>query len=90
MPRPALGRLARRWRRWLVAWVIQNYTRLGRHIYALGGGEELAALSGISIARVRIATFTLAGAFYALGGVLAPRNSASATLRSARGGCSPP
>ena len=31
-----------------VALVVQNYTRLGRHIYALGGGEELAALSGIS------------------------------------------
>ena len=54
-----------------VALVIQNYTRLGRYIYALGGGEELAALSGISIARVRIITFTLAGVFYAVGGILA-------------------
>jgi ribose transport system permease protein len=55
----------------MVALVIQNYTRLGRYIYALGGGEELAALSGISIARVRVATFTLAGVFYAIGGILA-------------------
>jgi ribose transport system permease protein len=54
-----------------VAFVIQNYTRLGRHIYALGGGEELAALSGISVSSVRIATFTLAGMFYAIGGILA-------------------
>ena len=54
-----------------VAWVIQSYTRLGRHMYALGGGEELAALSGIKVARVRIQTFMLAGVFYALGGVLA-------------------
>lgn len=54
-----------------VALVIQNYTRLGRYIYALGGGEELAALSGISVARVRIVTFTLAGVFYAVGGILA-------------------
>jgi ribose transport system permease protein len=54
-----------------VAWVIQDHTRLGRYMYALGGGEELAALSGIPINRVRIATFTIAGAFYALGGVLA-------------------
>jgi ribose transport system permease protein len=53
------------------AMVIQNYTRLGRYIYALGGGEELASLSGISVARVRIATFTLAGVFYAVGGILA-------------------
>ena len=53
------------------AFVIQNHTRLGRYIYALGGGEELAALSGISVSWVRIVTFTLAGVFYAVGGVLA-------------------
>jgi ribose transport system permease protein len=53
------------------AFVIQNHTRLGRYIYALGGGEELAALSGISVSWVRIVTFTLAGVFYAIGGVLA-------------------
>jgi ribose transport system permease protein len=54
-----------------IALFIQNYTRLGRYIYALGGGEELAALSGIPVARVRIVTFTLAGVFYAIGGILA-------------------
>lgn len=54
-----------------VALVIQNYTRLGRYIYAIGGGEELATLSGISTGRVRILTFTLAGIFYAVGGILA-------------------
>lgn len=54
-----------------VALVIQNYTRLGRYIYALGGGEELAALSGIPVSRVRIMAFTLAGMFYAVGGILA-------------------
>ncbi len=53
-----------------VAWFIQDHTRLGRYMYALGGGEELASLSGIPTARVRILTFTLAGVFYALGGVL--------------------
>ena len=77
---PRLGRrafLGFPWGVWLalfclaVALVIQNYTRLGRYIYALGGGEELAALSGISTARVRITTFTLAGVFYAVGGILA-------------------
>ncbi len=54
-----------------VALIIQNHTRLGRYVYALGGGEELAALSGIPVAKVRIAVFTLAGAFYAIGGILA-------------------
>jgi ribose transport system permease protein len=54
-----------------IALVIQNRTRLGRYIYALGGGEELAALSGIPVERVRISAFTISGVFYAIGGVLA-------------------
>lgn len=54
-----------------VAYVIQSYTRLGRYIYAIGGGEDLAALSGIDVRRVRIAVFTLAGTFYGLGGIIA-------------------
>ena len=54
-----------------VAVIVQNHTRLGRYIYALGGGEELATLSGIPVSSVRIATFTLAGVFYAIGGILA-------------------
>jgi ribose transport system permease protein len=54
-----------------VALVIQNHTRFGRYVYALGGGEELASLSGISVSRVRIMAFTLAGSFYAIGGILA-------------------
>ncbi|HET9069250.1 MAG TPA: ABC transporter permease [Amaricoccus sp.] len=55
----------------LVAVVIQNHTRFGRYLYALGGGEDLAALSGINVRRVRIIAFTLAGIFYAIGGILA-------------------
>jgi ribose transport system permease protein len=55
----------------LIAIVIQNHTRFGRYLYALGGGEDLAALSGISTGRVRIAAFTIAGIFYSVGGILA-------------------
>jgi ribose transport system permease protein len=55
----------------VISLIIQNHTRLGRYVYALGGGEELAALSGIPVSKVRIAVFTLAGAFYAIGGILA-------------------
>lgn len=54
----------------VVAWLVQEYTRLGRWAYALGGGEDICRLSGIPIGRVRVAVFTLAGTFYGLGGVL--------------------
>ena len=55
----------------LLGWFIQSHTVLGRNFYAIGGGEELAQASGMHVDRVRLAGFTLAGAFYALGAMLA-------------------
>ena len=53
---------------WLIAIYIQNYTRLGRWAFVLGGGEDIAKLSGVPIGRVRVMLFALAGAFFGLGG----------------------
>jgi ribose transport system permease protein len=55
----------------LLAAVIQYHTRLGRHILAIGGGEDVAELSGINLRRVRILAFGLAGFFFGIAGVLA-------------------
>jgi ribose transport system permease protein len=55
----------------VLALFIESYTRLGRHIFALGGDEDIAAVSGVDVRRVRIAAFTLAGFFYGVAGVLA-------------------
>lgn len=55
----------------LVAWFIQRMTRLGRNFYAVGGGEELAASSGLDVKKVRVIGFALAGVFYAIGGLFA-------------------
>ncbi|HEX2527146.1 MAG TPA: ABC transporter permease [Geminicoccus sp.] len=55
----------------LVAYIIQTRTRLGRWIYAVGGGEDILRLTSVPVGRVRILAFTLAGMFYGLGGVLA-------------------
>jgi ribose transport system permease protein len=55
----------------LVAYYIQNYTRLGRWTYSLGGGEAIARLSGVPTGRVRVGLYTLAGAFFGLGGGMA-------------------
>jgi ribose transport system permease protein len=54
----------------LLAVVIQYFTRFGRHVVAIGGGEDIAELSGINLRRVRIAAFALAGFFYGIAGVL--------------------
>ena len=52
-------------------WFVQTRTTLGRNFYAVGGGEELAAASGLSVAKVRVLGFMLAGVCYGMGGLLA-------------------
>ncbi len=54
----------------VVGWLIQRYTRLGRYAFAIGGAEEVLTLSGVRVQPYKIAVFTLAGAFYGLGGVM--------------------
>lgn len=54
-----------------VAWFIERHTVIGRNIYAVGGGEDLARASGLNTERVRIIGFALAGLFYGLGSLLA-------------------
>ena len=55
----------------LVAWIIQERTRFGRWIYAIGTDEITARNAGIPIERTRIMAFTIAGVFAAIGGILA-------------------
>lgn len=55
----------------VIALIIQERTRLGRWIYAIGTDEVTARQVGIPVDRTRIVVFTLAGVFSALGGVLA-------------------
>jgi len=55
----------------LVAIVLTQRTRLGRYIYAIGGNETAAKLSGIRVNRVKRAVYVIAGALAAAGGVIA-------------------
>ena len=54
----------------VIAFVIQRYTKTGRYLYAIGGGEDLAQLSGVRINRYKLIIFTLAGLFAGLGAVI--------------------
>lgn len=53
-----------------VAWVIQERTRIGRWLYAIGTDEQTARNSGIPVERTRILIFGIAGMFYGLAGAL--------------------
>lgn len=61
----------------VVLWVVLRFTRFGRHLYAIGGNEEAARLSGIAVGWVKIAAFTLCGVTSALAGI---SNAARVTL----------
>jgi ribose/xylose/arabinose/galactoside ABC-type transport system permease subunit len=47
-----------------------KYQRMGRYIYAIGGGEESARLSGINVRQVKLLVYTLSGLLTAIGGVI--------------------
>jgi ribose/xylose/arabinose/galactoside ABC-type transport system permease subunit len=46
--------------------LVQDRTRFGRYLYAIGGDEVLARQAGVDVTRLKIAVFTLAGLFYGL------------------------
>ena len=49
---------------------VLHHTRLGREVYAVGGSERSARLMGLSVARTKIAVYTISGFCSALGGIL--------------------
>jgi ribose transport system permease protein len=53
----------------LICWVILTKLRWGRYIYAIGGNEEAARLSGIPVIRTKLLTYGLSGFFCAIAGI---------------------
>jgi len=47
-----------------------RYTRLGRHIFAVGSNEQTARLCGVVVWRVKVMVFMLCGAFAGLAGLM--------------------
>jgi ribose transport system permease protein len=54
----------------VLAMVLTHKTPLGRHIYAVGGNEKAALLSGINVKRVKLIVYSIAGALAAVGGII--------------------
>ena len=54
----------------IVTAFILNKTKFGRHVYAVGGNEQSAHVSGIRVQRVKLIVYTAAGALAGLGGIM--------------------
>jgi len=53
----------------LVTWIVLSRLRLGRHLFAVGGNEEAARLSGVPVKRTLIFAYALSGLFAAIAGI---------------------
>ena len=54
----------------VAAIVVLRTTAFARHIYAIGGNEKAARLSGVPITRVKVAVFAICGLLAALAGII--------------------
>ena len=54
----------------LVVQVVTRHTPFGRHLYAIGGNEEAAFVSGVPVQRTVIGAFTLLGGIVAITGLM--------------------
>ncbi len=52
------------------AHVMLNHTRFGRHIYATGGNEQAALISGLNVGRIKIGVYAIAGLLSGLAGLV--------------------
>jgi D-xylose transport system permease protein len=62
-----------------VVWVVTQHTRFGRYLYAIGGNEEAARISGIPVDRVVIGAFAVMGGLVALTGFMQTAYSGAST-----------
>jgi ribose/xylose/arabinose/galactoside ABC-type transport system permease subunit len=55
---------------YVIGAIVLRYTPYGRGVYAVGGNEQAARLSGIPVNRVKLITYTLSGFCAALGAII--------------------
>lgn len=52
-----------------IFWIVLNRTRFGRHLFAIGGNEEAARLSGVRVNLVKATAFGISGLMSAVAGI---------------------
>ena len=53
-----------------VMWIVLRKTKFGRYVYAIGGNEECAKLSGIRVDLIKNSVYVIAGAVCGLAGLI--------------------
>jgi ribose transport system permease protein len=69
----------------LLVWFLLSRTTFGRYVYAIGGNEEAARLSGVRVALVRTMTFAISGLSAGIAGVIAASRIATGQANVGQG-----
>ena len=54
----------------IVMALVLRFTSFGRHLYAIGGNQTAARLSGLAVSRIKITAFMLCSFFAAMAGII--------------------
>jgi len=54
----------------IVGFIVLHYTRTGRTVYAIGGGEHSAMLMGLPVSRTKVVVYVISGFCSAVAGIL--------------------
>lgn len=68
-----------------IAFYVLNQTRVGRYIYALGGNEDSARLSGINTTKMKMLVYIISGVTAAISGVVVTSRIGSASAIAGTG-----
>ena len=69
----------------IIFWVIYNKTRFGKYMYAIGGNEVAAEVSGVNTTRTLMRIYITAGVMYAIAGYLLAAKSGGASASLGQG-----
>lgn len=64
----------------LIFWFLYNKTRHGKYMYAIGGNEHAAEVSGVNTTAAKLRIYTLAGLMYGFAGFLLAAKSGGASV----------
>lgn len=65
--------------------VILKYTKFGRRLYAIGGGQQSALMMGVNVRRTKMLAYVLDGFLAGVGGFLFCLNSCAGFVEQAKG-----
>ncbi|MCP1225845.1 ABC transporter permease [Sebaldella sp. S0638] len=63
----------------ILSYIVLSYTKFGRYVFAVGGNEGAARLSGINVDKYKILVFIINGCFAALAGIILVSRLGAAT-----------